>query len=61
MSNLPPPPPPPPPGRQPGRAPGGQGGDGPEGRKGPFKGPGGLPRWSIWVLLGVLALLLFGF
>uniref|UniRef100_A0A6J7MB14 Unannotated protein n=1 Tax=freshwater metagenome TaxID=449393 RepID=A0A6J7MB14_9ZZZZ len=61
MSNLPPPPPPPPPpGRGPGRAQGGQGGDSPEGRKGPFKGPGGLPRWSIWVLLGVLALLLFG-
>ena len=61
MSNLPPPPPPPPPpGRGPGRGASGPGNEGPEGRKGPFKGGAGIPRWSIWVLLAVLALLLFG-
>ncbi len=38
-----PPPPPPPPGREPSR--------GAQSRPGPF---GGLPRWSIWVLVGVL-------
>ena len=65
MSNLPPPPPPPPPpGRTPGRSSGNQGGksgsDG-EGKKGlAFRGGSGLPRWSIWVLLAVLGLLLFG-
>src|SRR5262245_43230357 len=56
MSQLPPPPPPPPP---PGRGQGGQGGQGqrPNGRA-PRTGPG-LPRWSVWVLLGVLAAVLF--
>src|SRR3954454_23774577 len=61
MSNLPPPPPPPPPpsGRGPGgspnspdRRPGNRAG-GPTGRP-------GLPRWSIWVLLAVVAVLLLG-
>ncbi len=65
MSNLPPPPPPPPPpGRTPGRGPAGPGAGkdaGPEGRgRLPFKGGAGLPRWSLWVLLAVLGLLLFG-
>src|SRR5215470_950061 len=72
MSNLPPPPPPPPPsGRGPGGSP-----TPPPGRRPPARppqqngqgGPGqnqggrvpGLPRWSIWVLLGLLVLLLFG-
>src|SRR5215218_556612 len=64
MSNLPPPPPPPPPGRglgqqrpsgnqrpnpQGGGAPGGEGG----GRR-----PGSWPRWTMWVLLAVVALAL---
>jgi cell division protease FtsH len=59
MSNLPPPPPPPPPGRgrgqqRPGERPGGQG-DG-------LRRPGNWPRWSIWVIAGVIlmALLLPG-
>src|SRR5262245_54275087 len=62
MSNLPPPPPPPPPpGRTPARGPSGPGGKEPEGRgRMPFRGNSGLPRWSLWVLLAVLALLLFG-
>jgi cell division protease FtsH len=62
MSNLPPPPPPPPPpGRTPGRGPAGPGGGKEDGRgKGPLRGAAGLPRWSLWVLFGVLALLLFG-
>src|SRR4249920_1780518 len=73
MANLPPPPPPPPPsGRGPGGSPtpppnrrlpsnrpnpqgGGQGPGQNQGGRGP-----GLPRWSIWVLLGLLVLLLFG-
>ena len=62
MSNLPPPPPPPPPGR--GRGPqrpsgdqrpnqpgGGGNGDG-------TRRPGSWPRWTMWVLLGVVALAL---
>ncbi len=54
MSQLPPPPPPPPP---PGR---GQGGQGPNRQPGRSPRPGpGLPRWSVWVLLGVLAAVLF--
>ena len=66
MSNLPPPPPPPPPpSRGPAGGPGGSGNEPGEGRKGPFRsGAGrsgsGFPRWAIWVMLGVLALLLFG-
>src|SRR5262245_29788564 len=65
MSDLPPPPPPPPPpGRGSSRGPAGQGPGkepGQDGQKrGMFgKGPG-LPRWTIWVLLGVLVLLIFG-
>src|SRR4029079_8817717 len=73
MSTLPPPPPPPPPS---GRGPSGRSGPGGSGAGGPKQGgqqgerprtpgtPGrtgpGLPRWSVWVLLGVLALVLFG-
>src|SRR3990170_5563431 len=59
MSNLPPPPPPPPPGRGRGQQrpsgdqrptpPGGPGGDGP-------RRPGSWPRWTIWVLGGVVLL-----
>jgi cell division protease FtsH len=55
MSELPPPPPPPP---SPGRAPGGRGNQAPEkkpGRTGPA-----FPKWSPWVLLAVVALLLLG-
>ncbi len=55
MSNLPPPPPPPPPGRGRGQQrpdrPGGQGGDG-------IRRPGNWPRWSIWVIAGVILLAL---
>ncbi len=64
MTNLPPPPPPPPNGGGPGgQVPpppqdnGGRGNGGP-GR--PQAKPSGLPRWTIWVLLGVVAALLFG-
>ena len=61
MSNLPPPPPPPPPpsagkpggNRRPGQVPG-------NGQRTPGRGPGGLPKWSAWVLAGVLILLIFG-
>ena len=57
MSNLPPPPPPPPPGRSSGqRNSGNQGSE----KRGPGKVGSGLPRWSLWVLVGVLALLLLG-
>src|SRR5262245_11317415 len=70
MSNLPPPPPPPPPsGRGPGgssqppqrpRIPGRPSGQNNNGQgQGQSRGPG-LPRWSVWVLLGLLVLLLFG-
>jgi cell division protease FtsH len=59
MSNLPPPPPPPPPG---GRGPGGSPTPperprqpGRQGRPTP-----GLPRWTVWILIGVVAALLFG-
>ncbi len=55
MRNLPPPPPPPPPGRGRGQQrpdrPGGQGGDG-------IRRPGNWPRWSIWVIAGVILLAL---
>ncbi|MDQ3468311.1 MAG: ATP-dependent metallopeptidase FtsH/Yme1/Tma family protein, partial [Actinomycetota bacterium] len=59
MSNLPPPPPPPPPGRGRGQQrpndqrpnPPGEGGGG-------LRRPGNWPRWTMWVLLGVLALAL---
>ncbi|HEX9260526.1 MAG TPA: ATP-dependent zinc metalloprotease FtsH [Acidimicrobiales bacterium] len=61
MSNLPPPPPPPPPSGG-GRGPAGPGGPTGDRRPTPTKPNGrpGLPRWTIWVLLGVVALLLFG-
>ncbi|MGD9705274.1 MAG: ATP-dependent zinc metalloprotease FtsH [Acidimicrobiia bacterium] len=60
MSNLPPPPPPPPP---PGRSSGSRGpGPGstppPPERSKPARTGAGLPKWTIWVLLGVLALAL---
>ena len=60
MSNLPPPPPPPPP---PGRSSGSRGpGPGstppPPERSKPGRTGAGLPKWTIWVLLGVLALAL---
>src|SRR4051812_20229559 len=62
MSNLPPPPPPPPPGRGRGqqRSPGDQRPT-PPGGGGPGDGmrrPGSWPRWTMWVLLGVVALAL---
>jgi cell division protease FtsH len=71
MSDLPPPPPPPPP---PGREPSGRSGNGrSSGGRGPGSDPdrqrsGGrepnarptVPRWAIWVLIGVVLLLLFG-
>src|SRR6187431_269187 len=63
MSNLPPPPPPPPPGRGHGQQrrtdsdrktpERGQGDPAPG--SGSTKGPGRLPKWTIWVLVGVLA------
>jgi cell division protease FtsH len=58
MSNLPPPPPPPPPG---GRGPGGQPTP-PERPRQPGRParPTGLPRWTVWILIGVVAALLFG-
>ena len=63
MSNLPPPPPPPPPGRgrgqqRPGeqRQPGNQGGSG--GGDGGGRRPGNWPRWSIWLIAGVILLAL---
>ncbi len=73
MANLPPPPPPPPPSgrgqggsptpppnrRLPTNRPNPQGGGQGPGQNQGGKGPG-LPRWSIWVLLGLLVLLLFG-
>jgi cell division protease FtsH len=69
MDKLPPPPPPPPPGRgrgskrpdEAGRRHGdlqqknrGTGFDG-DGSPSPSRGPGNWPRWTIWVLIGVLA------
>src|SRR5215207_7950470 len=58
MSNLPPPPPPPPPG---GRGPGGPPTP-PERPRQPGRPtrPTGLPRWTVWILIGVVAALLFG-
>ncbi len=65
MSNLPPPPPPPPPGRgrgqqqrqkdsNPAKSNHNAGGDlSPDGSS--SKGPGSWPKWTIWVILGVLA------
>ncbi|RLE17314.1 MAG: cell division protein FtsH, partial [Actinobacteria bacterium] len=69
MSNLPPPPPPPPPGRGRGQRSAGQsgadknsdkkGGSGndlnPDGSAKSGRGPGSWPRWTIWILVGVLA------
>jgi cell division protease FtsH len=67
MSNLPPPPPPPPPsGRGTNGDSSGPNGRPPSGRPGggrPTPGAGGgpgLPRWSVWILLGVVLLLAFG-
>jgi cell division protease FtsH len=75
MSNLPPPPPPPPPsGRGPGGPPSQppnrpripsrpSGNQNNQNNQGGGQGGGrvpGLPRWSVWVLLGLLVLLLFG-
>src|SRR3954468_360287 len=58
MSNLPPPPPPPPPG---GRGPGGQQTPPERPRQsGRPTRPTGLPRWTVWILIGVVAALLFG-
>src|SRR4051795_9838165 len=61
MSNLPPPPPPPPPpsGRGPGGSPNSPDRR-PGNRAGGTTGRPGLPRWSIWVLLAVVAVLLLG-
>ncbi|MGI9031365.1 MAG: ATP-dependent metallopeptidase FtsH/Yme1/Tma family protein, partial [Ilumatobacteraceae bacterium] len=63
MSNLPPPPPPPPPGRGRGQQrpqgdqrPNQSGGSG--GGEGGLRKPGNWPRWTMWVLLGVVALAL---
>ncbi len=62
MSNLPPPPPPPPPGR--GRGPQRPSGDqrpnqpGGGGNPDGTRRPGSWPRWTMWVLLGVVALAL---
>ncbi|MET0662247.1 MAG: ATP-dependent zinc metalloprotease FtsH [Ilumatobacteraceae bacterium] len=65
MSNLPPPPPPPPPGRgqgehsgqqrrgEPDRRPERSHGDQPS--TGTGKGPGSWPKWTIWLLVGVVA------
>ncbi len=58
MSKLPPPPPPPPP---PGRSPGRGSGPRPTPERSRLPGKtGGLPKWSLWALLAVVALLLFG-
>ncbi len=63
MSNLPPPPPPPPPGRGTGqqrrtdadrKSPERGQGD-PTPSSGSGRGPGSWPKWTIWVLVGVLA------
>jgi cell division protease FtsH len=62
MSDLPPPPPPPPPGRGRGQ----QNDDSKRDRRNDFssgddagddgsRGPGSWPRWTIWLLIGVLA------
>src|SRR3954454_15282867 len=62
MSNLPPPPPPPPPGRGRGQQrPSGDQRPTPQGGGGPGDGarrPGSWPRWTMWVLLAVVALAL---
>src|SRR5688500_8679194 len=55
MSQLPPPPPPPPPS---GRGPGDKGPVPPPRGRGPARPGQGWPRWTIWVLLGVLAAVL---
>jgi cell division protease FtsH len=60
MSSLPPPPPPPPPPPA-GRGFGGSGGNQSPDRKGlPGKTGPGLPRWSVFVLIAILAIALFG-
>src|SRR5215204_4019238 len=59
MSNLPPPPPPPPPGR--GRGPQRPSGDQrptPPGGGDGSRRPGSWPRWTMWVLAGVVLLAL---
>ena len=67
MDNLPPPPPPPPPGRgrgqrspdQPGSEKDSGKNDGPSNNSNPDgksgRGPGSWPRWTVWILVGVLA------
>jgi cell division protease FtsH len=67
MDNLPPPPPPPPPGRgrgqrspeQPGSENDSGKNDGPSNNSNPDgksgRGPGSWPRWTVWILVGVLA------
>ncbi len=66
MSNLPPPPPPPPPGRGQGQQNGQQQrrgepdrrperGHGDQPSTGTGKGPGSWPKWTIWLLVGVVA------
>jgi cell division protease FtsH len=69
MNNLPPPPPPPPPGRGHGQQRPEEPGRGPsrnakkskntdlnsDGTPSTGKGPGSWPRWTIWILIGVLA------
>ncbi len=62
MSNLPPPPPPPPPGRSHGQQRRSEPDRKPTDRKptdpspsGSGRGPGSWPKWTIWVLVGVLA------
>src|ERR1700710_1857404 len=58
MSSLPPPPPPPPP--PPAGRGAGPGGNQTPGGRTPGKTGSGLPRWSIFVLIGVLVIALFG-
>src|SRR5262245_62315366 len=61
MSNLPPPPPPPPPGRERGQQRPSNDDNNNNRPSGPGDGmrrPGSWPRWTMWVLLGVVALAL---
>src|SRR5262245_31626733 len=59
MSNLPPPPPPPPPGRGRGQQrPSNENGNRPTGPGDGMRRPGSWPRWTMWILLGVVALAL---
>src|SRR5215217_3998403 len=59
MSNLPPPPPPPPPGRGRGQQrPSNDNNNRPSGPGEGMRRPGSWPRWTMWILLGVVALAL---